>query len=150
MHRLAPAIALVALCACATNPKPVADQPLSMTCAEVAKQLENGSQVAPTDRKDVVESLKGLTFHWRLRVLSISDEISRAELANGMALNVECLDRPGTTKEGMRYIFTLYFERQIAELAALGRGATLTVDGMMMSYEGQGAFAAKAKAYAIE
>jgi hypothetical protein len=140
----------VGLCACATPPKPAGNRPLTQACAEVARKLENGSGVDQDEKRELVESLRDYTFHWKLRVLSLSDETSHGELANGMAFNVECADRPGTTKDGMRYVFTLYFERQVAELAKLGRGAFLTVDGNFIKYEGQGAFAAKATAYKID
>lgn len=150
MPRLALALSLALLGSCATAPKVVKEQPLMQTCAEVARQLENGASLTPTEKRELVERIKDLLFHWQVRVLAVSDETSRGELVNGMTLDVECADRAGTTSEGMRYLFSLYFERRVPELAGLAKGATLTVDGKVTSYEGQGAFAGKAKAYLIE
>ena len=152
MVRIALAASLVLdTTGCATPQKAVADQPLTQTCAEVAKLFENGSGLQPAEKKDAVERLKDLVFHWKVRILAVSDETSKGELVAGMAFDVECQDRPGTTEEhGMRYLFTLYFDKRVPELAKLSRGALLTVDGTLTSYEGQGAFAAHVKAYSIE
>ena len=150
MNRFFVAATLASLCACATPPKPAALQPLNQTCGEVARGVENGSNNSTLQKRELVEKMKTLVFHWRVRVLSLSDETSRGELANGMAFNVECYDRPGENAEGLRYIFTLYFDKRVPELASLSRGKTMTVDGSLTSYEGQGAFAGHVSAYAIE
>ena len=145
-------LAVVTLAACAApQKKAAADQPLLQTCAEVARLFENGSGLQPVEKREAIERLKDQVFHWKVRILAVSDETSRGELVNGMAFDVECQDRPGTTDEqGMRYLFTLYFDKRVAELAKLARGAMLTVDGNLTSYEGQGAFAAHVRAYSIE
>jgi hypothetical protein len=149
--RVAAACLTALLASCATAPpKPAEVRPLTQTCAEVARQLENGSGVVPADKRDLVQQLRPLTFHWRVRILSLSDETSHGELANGMAFNVECQDRPGSSQEGLRYVFTLYFDKQVPELAKLGHGSWLTVDGNLIKYEGQGAFSGHVLAYAIE
>ncbi|MBI5543454.1 MAG: hypothetical protein HY901_06165 [Deltaproteobacteria bacterium] len=137
------------LASCASAPK-ISRQPLTQTCAEIAKQLENGSGLQPPEKRELVESLKEQVFHWKVRVLAVSDETSRGELAKGMVFDVECQDRPGSTQEGMRYLFTLYFEQRVPELARLGRGSRLTIDGSLTSYEGEGAFAGRVLAYGIE
>ena len=152
MARFAIAAALVLTAACSTPPmKATVDRPLTQTCADIAKLFENGSRLQPVEKRQALEGLKEQVFHWKVRVLAVSDETSRGELANGMAFDVECQDRPGTTDEtGMRYVFTLYFEKRVPELAKLSRGAMLTVDGNLTSYEGQGGFAAHVKAYSID
>jgi hypothetical protein len=150
LPRLVLSLCLTALCACSTPPKPVAIQPLTETCNEIVRKMENGSGLTPPEKKEVIEKLAGLTFHWHLRVLNTSDETSHGEFVNGMAFTVECQDRPSVTTEGMRYLFTLYFDRRVPELTTLSKGAMLTVDGMLTSYEGQGAFAARVSAYAKE
>ena len=150
MNRFFVAATLASLCACATPPKPAALQPLNQTCGEVARGVENGSNNSTLQKRELVEKMKTLVFHWRVRVLSLSDETSRGELANGMAFNVECFDRPNEDHEGLRYLFTLNFDKRVADLAALSRGKTMTVEGSLTSYEGQGAFAGHVTAYSID
>ncbi len=144
-------LALVAAGCSSAPPKATAVQPLTQTCAEIARQLENGGTLQQLEKRELVEQLKDQVFHWRIRILAVSDETSRSELVGGMAFDVECQDRPSTTEEhGMRYTFTLYFDKRVPELAALTRGDLVTVDGTLIKYEGQGAFAAHVKAYLID
>ncbi|HEY3451064.1 MAG TPA: hypothetical protein VGK67_32200 [Myxococcales bacterium] len=148
---LAACLAFVAAGCAAAPQKATAVQPLTQACAEIAKQLENGGSLQQLEKKELVEKLKDEVFHWKIRILAVSDETSKSELVGGMAFDVECQDRPSNTEEhGMRYTFTLYFDKRVPELAALTRGDLVTVDGTLTSYEGQGAFAAHVKAYAIE
>jgi len=149
MARVAPVAFLCLALGCAA-PKPAVGPPLERSCSDVARMLENGSELTPAQKRDAVEQMKGSVFHWRLRVLSVSDETARNELAAGMALDVECVERPGTSEQGLRYLFTLYFDRRVPELASLSRGALLTADGFLTRYEGEGAFAAQVKTFSIE
>ena len=152
MSRLALAICLAFIAGCASAPPPPTEEiPLTQTCAEVVRQLERGSSLDSAQKRELIESFKGQTFNWQLRVLAMSDETSRSELAGGMAFDVECIDRQSTTEEtGLRYLFTLYFQRRIPELAKLSKGSLLTVSGSLTRYEGEEAFAALAKTYNID
>lgn len=153
MARTALAVCLFVLVAgCAAPEKKAASvQALTQTCSEIARQLENGGTLQQLEKKELVEKLKDQVFHWKVRILAVSDETSKAELVGGMAFDVECQDRPSNTEAaGLRYIFTLYFAKRVPELAALTRGDMVMVDGSLTSYEGQGAFAAHVKAYSIE
>jgi hypothetical protein len=147
--RLALAASLCVLVACAAPPRKADDQPLQQTCAEVARLMENGSTLSDKEKREAVEKLKPLVFHWKVKILATSDETSRGELANGMAFDVECDDRPNVNDQGIRYLFTLYFEKRVPELAALSHGAQITVDGQITRYEGQAAFAAHVRNYQI-
>ncbi|MGC4118221.1 MAG: hypothetical protein QM765_27455 [Myxococcales bacterium] len=149
---LAACLALFAAGCAAAPQKATAVQPLTQTCSEIARQLENGGTLSqPLDKRELIEKLKDQVFHWKIRILAVSDETSKSELVGGMAFDVECPDRPSNTEQtGMRYTFTLYFDKRVPELAALSRGDLVTVDGALTSYEGQGAWAAHVKAYAID
>ena len=149
MQRLALSACLCLLAACAAAPKKADDKPLTQTCAEFAKALENGSTLSEKEKRELVDKLKDEIFHWKVKVLAVSDETSRGELVNGMAFDVECEDRPNTNDQGMRYLFTLYFDKRVAELAQLSHGALLVVDGSVTRYEGQAAFAAHVRSYQI-
>ena len=143
---LASLLCLTAL-ACAHKP-PAAITPLAEICSDIARKLEKGSSLGEPDKKRLVETLVDSPFTWKLRVLSLSDQTNPQDMNPPVLMDMECADRPRDAKDGMRYLFTVYFDSQYqSQLAKMSRGTLLEVEGNLTSYEGGNAFAARGRVF---
>ncbi len=132
---------------CAHAP-PAPITPLADTCNELARKLDKTSNLGEADKRKLVEQLASSPFTWKLRLLSLSDQTNPQDMNPPVMADMECADRPRDANDGMRYLFTVYFDGQFqSQFAEMSRGTLLEVQGNLSSYEGRNAFAAKGKTF---